>query len=106
MTRRAIALVCVWTLPSVVCLAATAIVYSAFRIAPPDRLDAGERTRVLATLRAALEPAATDPAPPAVHRPLGGPATRSPASTRRAPTWQRRPWMPRASCAWIAGSRR
>jgi len=78
MTRRTIAVVCVWTVPSAVCLIATAIVYAVFRIAPPDRLDAAERTQVMATLRAAIaapvEPAAAgDPAPPAVHRPLGGP---------------------------------
>jgi hypothetical protein len=75
MTRRTIALICVWTLPSLVCLAATAIVYSAFRIAPPDRLDAVERTRVMTVLRAALvnPAAAPDPTPPAVHRPLAGP---------------------------------
>ncbi|HET7506259.1 MAG TPA: hypothetical protein VFK02_34810 [Kofleriaceae bacterium] len=73
MTRRAVALVCVWTLPSVVCLAATAIVYSMFRIAPPDRLDASERTQVMATLRAALDPGAPGPPAPAVHRPLSGP---------------------------------
>jgi hypothetical protein len=55
MKRRTIAVVCVWTLPSLVFVAATAIVYGAFRIAPPDRLDAAERTAVMATLRAALE---------------------------------------------------
>jgi hypothetical protein len=72
MTRRTIALVCVWTLPSLVFLAATAIAYRAFRIAPPARLDAAERAAVMATLRTAL---AEDPvAPPAVHRPLAGPS--------------------------------
>jgi hypothetical protein len=72
MKRRTIALVCVWTLPSTVCLVATAIVYAAFRIPPPDRLDAADRTKVMATLRAALADT-TQVAPPAVHRPLAGP---------------------------------
>jgi len=72
--RRTIALICVWTLPSLVFLTTTAIVYSAFRIAPPDRLDAAERAAVMATLRAALvdRPGAPPPAP-AVHHPLAGP---------------------------------
>jgi hypothetical protein len=52
---RTVALVLVWTLPSAVFLAATAIVYCAFRIPPPDRLDDGERAAVLATLRAGLD---------------------------------------------------
>ena len=55
MRRRTIALVCVWTLPSLVFLATTAIVYSAYRIPPPDRLDEAERRAVMATLRAGLE---------------------------------------------------
>jgi hypothetical protein len=55
MTRRRIALLLVWTLPSALFLAATAIVYSAFRIPPPDRLDDAERTAVTATLRAGLD---------------------------------------------------
>ena len=54
MKRRTIALVCVWTVPSLVFLAVTAFVFAAFRIAPPDRLDASERTAVMAMLRAAL----------------------------------------------------
>jgi hypothetical protein len=78
MTRRTIALVCVWTLPSVVFLTATAIAYTAFRIAPPRRLDEAERTAVMAVLRAGLRDAATPAAPdgqspPAVNRPLDGP---------------------------------
>jgi hypothetical protein len=74
MTRRTIALLCVWTVPSLVCLTATAIVYATFRIAPPDRLDADERAQVIATLRTGLGPAAgADPAPPEVHHPLDGP---------------------------------
>ncbi len=69
MTRRRLALVLVWTLPSLVFLAATASVYSAFRIAPPDRLDAAERTQVIAPLRSAL---ADRTAPPcAVQRGSG-----------------------------------
>ncbi len=52
--RRLIALVLVWTLPSLVFLAVTAIVYRAYRIDPPDRLTATERANVFATLRAGL----------------------------------------------------
>jgi hypothetical protein len=72
MKSRTVALICVWTLPSLVCLAATAIVYATFRIAPPVRLDAAERGAVMATLRAALaDPPRADP--PSVRRPLAGP---------------------------------
>ncbi|HWO22320.1 MAG TPA: hypothetical protein VNO30_26355 [Kofleriaceae bacterium] len=60
---RTLALVLVWTLPSAVFLAATAIVYTAFRIPPPDRLDAGERAAVMATLRAALDDQPAVPCP-------------------------------------------
>jgi hypothetical protein len=73
MRRRTIALLCVWTLPSVVLLAATAIGYHAFRIPPPDRLDATERAAVIAVLRAGLADGAPQIATPAVRRPLGGP---------------------------------
>ena len=59
-------LLIVWTVPSAVLLAVTAIVFSAYRIAPPDRLDDGERTRVMATLRAALSD--QDPPHCDVHR--------------------------------------
>jgi hypothetical protein len=55
MRRRTIALVIVWTLPSAVFLVATGVVYFAFRIPPPDRLDDGERTAVMASLRAGLD---------------------------------------------------
>jgi hypothetical protein len=77
MKRRTLALVCVWTLPSLVLVTVTAIVFAAFRIAPPDRLDAAERRAVMATLRAALAapaaPAGPPAPPPGVHRPLTGP---------------------------------
>jgi len=74
MKRRTVALVCVWTMPSLVFLAVTAIVYSASRIAPPDRLDVAERTAVMATLRAALaESPAPAESPAGVHRSLAGP---------------------------------
>ena len=79
MTRRtrwrALALVAVWTAPAAVCLAATALVYAAFRIAPPDRLGAEDRARVMAPLRAALDgrPAPATPDAPALHRRLAGP---------------------------------
>ena len=55
MKRRTILLVLVWTLPSAIFLAATGIVYSAYRIPPPDRLDEAERTQAIASLRAGLE---------------------------------------------------
>ncbi len=55
MRGRTVAVVLVWTLPSALFLAATAIVYSAFRIPPPARLDDAERAAVIATLRAGLE---------------------------------------------------
>jgi hypothetical protein len=45
----------VWTLPSLVFIGATASVYSAFRISPPQLLDEGDRHRVMVPLRAALE---------------------------------------------------
>ncbi|HUS32873.1 MAG TPA: hypothetical protein VMZ53_30435, partial [Kofleriaceae bacterium] len=54
-------LVLVWTLPSVVFLAITAVVYSAYRIDPPERLSDAERAAVMKPLREALE----DRAPPA-----------------------------------------
>ena len=73
--RRRLALIAVWTLPSALCLAATAIVYSAFRIAPPDRLGAADRAAVMAVVRAALDgaPPAAPPDAPALHRGLAGP---------------------------------
>ena len=51
MKRRTLALVLVWTLPSVVFLAITAIVYRAYRIPPPDRLTDAERSEVMRALR-------------------------------------------------------
>lgn len=65
MNRRR-ALVLVWTLPSAVFLAITAIVFGAYRIAPPARLTDAERAAVIAPLRAALLDQA--PAPCAVTR--------------------------------------
>ncbi len=70
MSRRTLLLL-VWTLPSVVFLTATAIVYSAFRIPPPDRLDATERTAAMVSLRAALTAAPTIPC--SVRQPSAGP---------------------------------
>ena len=46
MKRSAVALVLVWTLPSALFLAITAIVYGAYRIAPPDAADDAERAAV------------------------------------------------------------
>lgn len=59
--RRRLALLLVWTLPSALFLAATAIVFAAFRIPPPDRLTDAERAAVIATLRAAVEDTAAVP---------------------------------------------
>jgi len=78
MTRRTVALVCVWTLPSLVFLTAAAIVYAAFRIAPPERLDAPQRAAVMTVLRAALTAPAgqggvAESAAPAVARRITGP---------------------------------
>lgn len=69
--RRLALLVAVWTLPSALCVAATAVVYGAFRIAPPARLYAAERSQVMASLRAALDGQPAEP--PGVHRALAGP---------------------------------
>jgi len=55
MTRRGIALLAVWTLPSLLFLAVTGIVYSAYRIPPPDRVDGDTRTAMMAVLRDALD---------------------------------------------------
>jgi hypothetical protein len=68
--RRLIALTLVWTLPSAVFLAVAAMVYTTFRIAPPDRLDEEARRAVMATLRAAL--AQEPPAPCPVRSPIAG----------------------------------
>jgi hypothetical protein len=45
----------VWTLPSVVFATITLLVFHAYRIAPPSRLDASDRTCVIAALRAAVD---------------------------------------------------
>ncbi|MFT3699865.1 MAG: hypothetical protein QM831_42370 [Kofleriaceae bacterium] len=54
MSRR-VQLLLVWTLPSAILLVITAVIFHAYRITPPDRLDEAERTRVIAPIRAALE---------------------------------------------------
>ena len=59
-------LLIVWTAPSVLFLAITAIVYRGYRIDPPDRLTESERAAVLAPLRAVIEGRA--PTPCTVHR--------------------------------------
>jgi hypothetical protein len=64
--KRWHALVLVWTLPSLVFLAITALVYSAYRIDPPDRLDEAERAAVIKPLREALED--REPTPCTVKR--------------------------------------
>ena len=53
--RRKLLLLAVWTLPSVVFLIVTGLVYGAYRIPPPVRLDDVTRAAILAPLRAALE---------------------------------------------------
>ncbi|HEU0030257.1 MAG TPA: hypothetical protein VFQ53_06490 [Kofleriaceae bacterium] len=53
--RRLLALALVWTLPSVVFLAVTAIVFAAYRIPPPDRLDDTTRASAIAAIRSALD---------------------------------------------------
>ena len=53
--RRLLALVLVWTLPSILFLSTTAFVYEVYRIDPPVRLDDGQRTAVIASLRAAVD---------------------------------------------------
>lgn len=65
MSRRLV-LVLVWTLPSAILLAITAIIFHAYRIAPPDRLDETERAHAIAPIRAALED--RDAPPCDVHR--------------------------------------
>lgn len=70
--RRLLAVALVWTLPSLVLLAVTALVYGTYRIAPPDRLDDAARTAVIASLRAALEGEAEVPC--AVAAPIDGAA--------------------------------
>jgi hypothetical protein len=70
MTRRRLAVLLVWTLPSLVFLAATAIVYTAYRIPPPDRIGDADRAAVMAPLRAALEGAPG--APCTVKRSIAG----------------------------------
>jgi len=67
--KRWHALVLIWTLPSIVFVTITALAYSAYRIAPPVRLDDGERAAVMTSLRDALEDRA--PAPCAIHRAKG-----------------------------------
>ncbi len=71
MKRRTIALIAVWTLPSAVLLVATALTYATFRIPPPDRLSAAERTAVMRPLRDALANQVWSN-PPRVSRPLAG----------------------------------
>ncbi|MDB4954761.1 MAG: hypothetical protein JWO36_2330 [Myxococcales bacterium] len=70
MRKRHLALVLVWTLPSVLFIGATASVYFAFRIPPPERLDATERAAIMAPIRAAVEHRESPPC--TLHR-GGGP---------------------------------
>jgi hypothetical protein len=52
--RRLVALILVWTLPSVLFLSTAAFVYTKFRIPPPERLDESQRAEVMRTLRAGM----------------------------------------------------
>jgi hypothetical protein len=61
MKRRTLALVLVWTLPSALFLAITAIVFGAYRIAPPVRLGEADRAAVIEPLRAAVDGTPTAP---------------------------------------------
>jgi hypothetical protein len=73
--RRPVVLVAVWTVPSLVFLLLTSIVYFGFRIDVPSHADAGTRTDAMAIMRAALDGAPV-PAPGASLRrelPDGGP---------------------------------
>jgi hypothetical protein len=60
--KRRIAVLLVWTLPSLLFLAVTCVTFRAYRIAPPDRLGGPERYAVIATLRNALDGKPADPA--------------------------------------------
>lgn len=66
--RRLVALVLVWTLPSLLFLTTAAFVYTKFRIPQPVRLDAADRTAVTTSLRAALLD--TTAVPCGVDRPI------------------------------------
>jgi hypothetical protein len=65
--RRRWALLAVWTLPSLVFVTATALVYGRYRIAPPERLDATARAQMIVPLRAALDD--REPPPCELHAP-------------------------------------
>ena len=70
--RRKLVLVAVWTLPSAVFLIVTGLVYGAYRIPPPTRLDDTARAAVIAPLRAAIDDReATGPSP--IRVPHAGP---------------------------------
>ncbi|MGH2897120.1 MAG: hypothetical protein ACRDMZ_00475, partial [Solirubrobacteraceae bacterium] len=94
MTRRTIALVCVWTLPSLVFLTTAAVSYNAFRIPPPDRLDPAERAAVMAAARAGL--AEAGPSGSAASASSGGAPSASPRLKRELAG-------PLAVTAWFGG---
>src|SRR6476620_10150185 len=68
--RRLVALVLVWTLPSLFFLVTAAFVYTVYRIDPPDRLDDAERAAVMTSLRAGLD--AQPEVPCTVTQPIDG----------------------------------
>ncbi len=70
--NRRLALVLVWTLPSVLFLTVTCVTFRAYRIPPPDRVDGETRFAILETLRASLEGRAPGPVP-AISATIHGP---------------------------------
>ncbi len=66
--RRLVALVLVWTMPSLLFLATAAFVYGKYRIPQPTRLDDAQRTAVSSTLRAGLTN--TTPVPCTIDAPI------------------------------------
>jgi len=74
--RRALVLAAVWTVPSLVFVALTAIVYVGFRIGVPPAVDADTRGDAIAILRAALDQRPAPAPSPRLTRALadGGPA--------------------------------
>jgi len=72
MTRRRLALLLVWTLPGALFLTVTCITYRAYRIPPPDRVDAETRYAIVETLRASFEGRTPGPLP-SIARAVHGP---------------------------------
>jgi hypothetical protein len=75
MTKRRLALLLVWTLPSVMFLSVTCVTFEAYRIRPPERAGGETRAAVMAVLRDALEskPAGSDSIRPIGNVTIAGP---------------------------------